>query len=257
MKYANGHEFDYRMLRPSQLKVDPLYQRQLDAKRVNEIVMSWNGDLFNEPKVSLRDGQYWIFNGQHSVAAWLVRANGEDRPINCKVYRGMTWLDECECFIRQNGISRDVNMLDKLRAMKEAKYEDVEGMINAAKTVGFEVDFKLVKKSYTIAAVTNLYKAYTRLGADRYIDMLTAIRDAWEGDPMSVCGTVISAMTVFYQTYDGEFRRDDLSTALKRMTPAAMIRAGREAKRRNALAREIAKLYNWKRTKRRVDIDKL
>lgn len=244
------------MLRPSQLKVDPLYQRQLDVKRVNDIVEHWNGDLFNEPKVSMRDGQYWIFNGQHSVAAWRTRANGEDRPINCKVYRGMTWLDECECFIRQNGISCDVSMMDKLRAMKEARYEDVEGMVSAARQVGFDVNFRKIKDVNTIAAVTNLYKSYTKLGVERYIDMLTAIRDAWNGDPVSLSGIMLSAMTVFYITYDGGFKREDLSTALQRVTPTALVRTARETRVRYGLAREIAKAYNYRR-KYRLDIDRL
>lgn len=69
MKYPNGHEFEFKVLRPSQIKVDPLYQRPLETKRVERIVKEWSGDLVNEPKVSYRDGQYWIFNGQHTISA--------------------------------------------------------------------------------------------------------------------------------------------------------------------------------------------
>ena len=47
MKYWKGHEFNFVNLRPSQIKVDPLYQRPLDQKRVAQIVKEWNGDLVN------------------------------------------------------------------------------------------------------------------------------------------------------------------------------------------------------------------
>ena len=103
MKYANGHEFEMRQLRPSQIRCDPLYQRELDIRRVDKIVKEFNGDTFNEPKVSYRDGVYWVFDGQHTIAAWRKYHNGEDKLINCKVFKGMTWIDECEAFIRQNG----------------------------------------------------------------------------------------------------------------------------------------------------------
>lgn len=256
MKYPGGHEFELRTLRPSQISVDPLYQRKLNVKRVQEIVKNWNGDLFNEPKISYRDGQYWVFNGQHSAAAWQHRANGEDKPLPCKVYKGMTWLEECEAFIQQNGISRDPTQVEKLNAMKNAKYDDVMGMVNGAKRVGFEVNFSLIKGPNTIVAVVALYKAYMQLGPERYLNMLTTIKGAWEADPDGVDGRIIHALTVVYKHYDGEFKPADLAQSLRYVKPADIIRNGRTATGKNGCAREIVKAYNKKR-RNRLDIDKL
>ena len=72
MSYPKGHEFEMKALYPSQIKYDPLYQRELDGKRAKKIADEFDGDLFNEPKVSYRDGAYWCFNGQHSIAAWKI-----------------------------------------------------------------------------------------------------------------------------------------------------------------------------------------
>ena len=58
MRYPNGHEFEYKYLRPSQIEIDPLYQRRLRTAVVDNIVKEFNGDTFNEPKVSNRDGKY-------------------------------------------------------------------------------------------------------------------------------------------------------------------------------------------------------
>lgn len=255
MKYPGGHEFEFKMLRPSQLKVDPLYQRKLDAKRVNEIVKKWNGDLFNEPKVSYRDGQFWIFNGQHSNSAWQEKFG--DKPILCKIYKGMTWLEECEAFIQQNGESKDPSQIEKLKAMKEAKYEDVSGMVAGAKLVGYSVNFGLAKNdANTIVAIVKLYKAYKTLGPEAYIDMLTAIRDAWTNDPDALDGRIIYAMTLFYKTYGGNFKRVELSKSLRTITPSAIIRNGRTSIQRNGMTREIVKCYNVKR-RNRLDADKL
>ena len=257
MRYPGGHEFELKALRPSQIKVDQLYQRNLNNNRVNEIVKHWNGDLFNEPKVSYRDGQYWVFNGQHSTAAWRSRANGEDKPLPCKVYKGMTWLDECEAFIQQNGIAKDPSQLEKLRAMNEAKYTDVEGMVNGAKLVGFDVNFGLAKSTpNTIVAIAKLYKAYMTLGERMYLEMLTTIKDAWFGDPDAVDGRIITAMTTVFKMYGGNFKYTELSKSLHMVKPYEIIRNGKANVHRNGYAREIVKAYNSRR-RNRLDADKL
>ena len=256
MRYPNGHEFEYRWLRPSQIEVDPLYQRNLDTARVDKIAKNFNGDIFNEPKVSNRDGKIWVFDGQHTVAAWRKMNNNEDKPIYCKVFKGMTWLDECGRFIDQDGYDKDPTIADTLRAAYEARRPDVVGMVNGAELVGFKVNFKASKNNKTIVAVGALHRAYCKLGADAYVDMLTAIRDAWNYDVDSICAQIINAMTMFYKTYGGNFKRADLVSSLKRVAPAQIIREGRTFRMKNGFAREIVKCYNTKR-KHRLDIDKL
>ncbi len=256
MKYPNGHEFEYKWLRPNQIDADPLYQRRLRPAVVDSIAKEFNGDTFNEPKVSYRDGKYWVFDGQHTLAAWRKMNNGDDKPIYCKVFKGMTWLDECRRFIDQDGFGGDPNINEKLNAAYESRDNDVVGMVKGAELVGFKVSFKLNRVSKTIVAVNALYKAYMKLGAETYVDMLTAIRDAWDYDPDSVYAQIINAMSMFYKTYGGNFKRADLVNALKRVTPAQIIRDGRTFHVKNGFAREIVKEYNKKR-KHRLDIDKL
>lgn len=256
MRYPNGHEFEYRWLRPSQIEVDPMYQRNLDTARVDKIVKDFNGDTFNEPKVSYRDGKYWVFDGMHSTAAWRKLNNGEDKPIYCKVFKGMTWLEECGRFIDQDGYDKDPTVADTLRAAYEARRPDVVGMVKGAELVGFKVNFKNSKNNNTIVSVGALHKSFCKLGADAYVEMLTVLRDAWNFEPDSTCAQIINAMTMFYKTYAGNFKRLDLVNSLKRVTPAQIIREGRTFRAKNGFAREIVKVYNVKR-KYRLDIDKL
>lgn len=256
MRYPNGHEFEYRYLRPSQIQVDPMYQRRLDTTRVDKIAKDFNGDTFNEPKVSNRDGQFWVFDGQHTLAAWRKMHGIADKPIFCKVFKGMTWLDECKRFIVQDGYDKDPTVNDKLNAAYEAREPDVVGMVNGAELAGFKVNFKNSRSNKTICAVGALYKAYNKLGWDMYVDMLTAIRDAWQYDNDSLCAQIINAMTTFYKTYYGNFKREDLVNSLKRVTPIQIIREGRVMRSKNGFAKEIVKVYNTKR-KHRLDIEKL
>lgn len=257
MIYPKGHEFEYKVLKPSQMKTDPLYQRPLDVKRVEKIAKEFNGDIFNEPKVSYRDGAYWIFNGQHSVAAWRKHHGGADKPLTCKVYRGMTWLDECEAFIVQNGINKDPTTNEKLRAEFNSNNPDVVDMVSKAELCGFKVDFVLSKTPTRILATSALLRAYKMLGGEAFLDMMTAIRDAWYGDMDAVSAAIITGMATFYKTYYGYFDRESLVKNLKRITPAEIIRNGKAfTARKNTYSQEICKVYNTKR-RNRLDISKL
>ncbi len=257
MKYPKGHEFEYRQLRPSQIKTDPLYQRKLDDKRVGEIVREFNGDTFNEPKVSYRDGVYWVFDGQHSIAAWRQLHDGEDKLVTCKVYKGMTWLEECEAFMRQNGIKKDPTTNQKLRAANNARYPDVMDMVAKAKLCGFIVDFEMSKTPTRIVATGALYRAYKTIGPDAFLDMLTTIREAWYGDMDAISQQIISGMAQIFKKYYGNFRPSEMALSLKRVSPAEIIRNGKQySTRSNTYAHEIVRQYNKKR-KYRLDESQL
>lgn len=257
MIYPKGHEFEYKTLKPSQLKIDHLYQRPLDVKRVERIAKEFDGDVFNEPKVSYRDGAYWIFNGQHSVAAWKKYHNNEDKPLTCKVYRGMTWLDECEAFIKQNGLDKDPTTNEKLRAAFNSNDPDVVDMVKKSELCGYTVDFVISKTPTRIVATSALLRAYKSLGSDAFLDMMTAIRDAWYGDMDAVSVQILTGMATFYKTYYGGFERDGLVSKLRTVKPAQIIRDGKAfTARKNTYSQEICKLYNVKR-RNRLDIAKL
>ena len=255
MNYPKGHEFEYKWLRPSQLRTDPLYQRQLDIPRVEKIVKAFNGDTFNEPKVSYRDGVYWVFDGQHSLAAWRKYHGNEDKPIYCKVFKGMTWLEECDAFVRQNGIDKDPTTNDKLRAAYNSKDPDVVDMVDKASLCGFIVDFNASKTPSRIVATTALFRAYKTLGGENYLRMLTAVKDAWYGDIDAVSSQIISGMATVFKTY--EFQLEDFVKSMKKITPARIIAQGKTYRdRTNTYSREIVKQYNIKR-RYRLDESKL
>ena len=70
------------------------YQRELNSRRVREIAENFDERVANEPKVSARDGRFYVFDGQHTIAARKMLNGGRDLPILCKVYTGLTEQDE-------------------------------------------------------------------------------------------------------------------------------------------------------------------
>ena len=64
------------------------YQRELNPARVRKIAAEVDEHIANEPKVSCRNGRYYVFDGQHTIAARVERNGGKPLMILCKVYYG-------------------------------------------------------------------------------------------------------------------------------------------------------------------------
>ena len=65
-------ELSYReiTLNSRQLEVPrEAYQRELNTARVHKIAAEFDERIANEPKVSCRNGHYYVFDGQHTIAA--------------------------------------------------------------------------------------------------------------------------------------------------------------------------------------------
>lgn len=62
------------------------YQRKIDKKKIDRIVANFDEHIANEPKLSFRNGEFFVFDGQHTIAA-RKRLNGDkDLFVLCKVY---------------------------------------------------------------------------------------------------------------------------------------------------------------------------
>ena len=238
------------------LFVDPLYQREIDTRRVNKIVKEFNPNLVNPIKVSFRDGKYWIIDGHHTMMALIANNGGKDLVVECIVFYGMTWLDEVNYFLAQRGISRDVNINDRLRAMKNAGDPDVSNMVKLAEKCGFIIDFKGSKGPNKIVALSTLTKVYADMEPDEYVDYLGLLKKTWGGSPDSLSREILQGFYIFYKTYAGKFNSKSFVTRLKKVAPYDIIRDGRSSLSPGATkyARQILGRYNYNARDRLPDL---
>lgn len=121
MTQNNMKSYKEMMIPSDRLEVPrSTYQRELILDEVLSISKNFNECIANEPKVSFRDGRYFIFDGQHTVAARVHRNGGNPLPILCKVYFGLTEKEEARLFAAQTGFSTDLGAGAKIRAMAGA-----------------------------------------------------------------------------------------------------------------------------------------
>lgn len=220
-------DYEYKQVNTRDLFVDNLYQRELNGTKVNHIVKTFNPYLINAIKVSYRDGKYWIFDGQHTKAAIVAKNEGKDKLVDCKVFYGLTRLDEMELFIAQNGASSAVQTREKFRAMYNLGDPEIKQMVRLSEYAELIVDFKASQADNRILAVSQLYKTFKLLNEEEFVDMLRIIKEAWQGSKDSLTAEIIGGMTKFYIAYRGEFSRKRLISRLAKVSPIAITRDGK------------------------------
>ena len=120
------------------LEIPDAYQRKLNAERVAKIVAGFNERIANEPKVSFRDGHYYVFDGQHTIVARKHMNGNNDLPILCKVYYGMTEAEEALLFAMQTGYSAALTPSARLRANLRGEDKASGEFYEATEDVGFQ-----------------------------------------------------------------------------------------------------------------------
>lgn len=236
----------YMQVHSKDIFVDPVYQRQFNQRKVEKILKEFDPNPVNVPKVSFRDGKYWVFDGQHTVAVLKARNGGEDCMITCKVFYGLTQLDEMELFLQQNGKASPVYFTEKFRALYRTGDPDVTAIVKACESQGLSVSLDGGSRPGRINAVKTLYDSYKALGVAEFTRVLSIIKSAWGGDRDSLSREIITGMTLFYSTFGHSFKEDQLVKRLRKIDPMSIIREGKSVTGNPALgcARVILRHYN-------------
>ena len=194
-----------------------LYQRGLNSRRAREIAAHFDECIANEPKVSARDDKYFVFDGQHTIAARKMLNGGKDLPILCKVYYGLSPKEEAVLFAQQTGFAAKVYPGAKLRAMVFAGDPQAIAFLNATKSAGLTLSF-------------NQTRGLNRIGCvDIYTEALRVIAKAWDGHKDSLRAEAILGVTEFVRVYHDEYDPRRLVSRCHRCDPMHIYRKARAA----------------------------
>lgn len=229
MKYA---EMPYQevMLNTKVLEVPRTsYQRELNPARVRKIAVEFDERIANEPKVSFRNGHYYVFDGQHTIAARKLRNKGKDLPVMCKVFRGLTEADEAILFAQQTGASAKLTAGAKLRALVYGGDPDAMAFLKATEGTGIRIDFSQSKGKYRLACISTAYGEFQKVGVVIYKEALQIIADAWGGDPDSLRAETVQGVVRFVDLYHEEYDPKRLVSRFRRTDPLLIYREGKAA----------------------------
>lgn len=249
------NDYKYGKLNSDKIVSDKAYQRPLDTRRVKKIVDDFNPKLVNPIKVSHREDKYYVFDGQHTLKALVLRNGGKDLPVECKIYENLTQEQEAELFAEQNGISRTVDIASKMRAKHLAGDKEIVELKEGIESTGIVFDFSKGKTANRIICFNAVYRIYKQHGIEFLQDVLRIILEAWNGDEDSLRKEIISGVSIFCDTYSGKYDREELVKKLRKVSAVQILRDGSVTRYGGdkRFARQILNIYNKKRTSNRLE----
>ena len=224
------NQYNYRAIAiPASQLIIPreTYQRDLFSPRAKEIASKFDERIANEPKVSYRDGKYFVFDGQHTIGARVIVSGDKNIPIMCKVYYGMNEAEEALLFAQQNGVSAPLSAGARMRAQIFGKDSEATAFYMANLSVGLVLDFDHNRGLDRIGCIKTAFNAYKRIGEERYMEAMKILKTAWDGSPDSFRTENIIAITYFIDRYHDQYCPHRLVTRLRSTDPLRIYRDGR------------------------------
>lgn len=225
-----------------------LYQRTINNNRVRQIAAEFDERVANEPKVSARDGKFFVFDGQHTIAARKMLNGGRDLPILCKVYSGLTAEQEAALFAQQTGFAAKVYPGAKVRALVFAGDPDAIAFLEATESAGLSLSFNQSRGKNRIGCVHTAYNEFQNVGAEIYTEALRVIAAAWDGHKDSLRADTIQGVTEFIKLYYDEYNPKRLVSRCRRYDPMHICRnakaAGDSLPAPQKYVFEVWKIYN-------------
>lgn len=206
------------------LEIPAEYQRKLQMGKVKQMVAEFNGIIVNPPKVSYRDGRYIVIDGQHTIVGLKTLNGGNDLPILCRVYVGLTKEEEALVFAQQTGASTPLSAGAKLRAKLVGQDAESHAFLAATEAAGLQLGTDHVRANRKIICVSTALKEFRQYGPDIYNEGLRAIAEAWDGDPDSLRPGIIQGVMRFIALYKDEYKYDRLVKRLATVYPMKLVR---------------------------------
>lgn len=252
-------DYYYVQLNSKHLLPSPSFQRGIDFARVKSIVAHFNPAKVNPIKVSFRDGRYYVFDGQHTLASLKMRNNNRDLMVDCKVYEGFTLEMEARLFAEQDGLSRAVKANDKMKALYVAKDIEIMEMHDLINATGITFDFSGFKGPNKIIACATIHKIFRNTSRPEFLNILDIVKGAWGGDAESFNKEILGGVYKIVSTYSGQVNKRRAITQFGTLQPHAIIREGKsyQVGGDTRFARPLLAAYNKNLRTGRLDETKL
>ena len=214
----------------SEMIVTDDYQRPLSQIWVDKIAGNFAELKANLPKVSFRDRKYYVFDGQHTIAARIKLNKGKPVDIRCEVYHGLSHEEEAGLFVSLNSDKKKTTLRDNIKAAYIEQRPDVVEMVKVVEGAGFKLAFRGENEKNFISAVGKVESIYKKHGREGLMWVLELIRDTWDGEKMSLKAEIIGGVGEVYRAYrdDIRFSRDRFIKKLQTVPAVTIIREGKE-----------------------------
>jgi len=217
---------------PMAVVVDHLYQRQEKPALIQRIAANFDPMRFGRPICFQREStMIYCVDGQQRLAG--AKAAGL-RSVPLVVYPLVGIQREAEVFVAVNHARDALSGIEKHRGRIVAKENAAIEIERAVATAGFSIASNS-DSPRAIAAIGALEYAHYHIAEDGIVQMLTVAREAWGDDKKLTKTAILRTLSDIIEEQrnqskgtNGGYSRPKLTAALRRTTPAQLLRKAEE-----------------------------
>lgn len=182
----------------SRMRVSQIAQREFKPHWVNKIIAEFQAEWLGVPTLNLRDGYYYIVDGQHRVEALRSMGMG-GHSLECFIYEGLTESEEAELFLRLN-FNLAVDAFNKFTVGVTAHRAIQTEIQRIVEDEGLRIG--RARSEGCICAVGTLTRVFRQTGGDNLGRTLRVINAAY-GD-LGLTSRVIDGIGLLLHRYEGQ-----------------------------------------------------
>lgn len=236
-----------RWVRLGDCKVSLHAQGQFRPGHAEKLASRFDLEAVGFPVCSLRDGCYYLIDGQHRVQAALLFGFEPDDKLQMEVYEGLTESEEAELFLERNFVKAK-SAWDKYHVAITADRDEESTIDRAVRAQGLSVGAYRGPK--VIAAIQPLRTLY-RLGGPGLVSRTLRIILESFGDT-AFDSPVIHGLGLFLHRYGNQVTDSRLIEQLQKtagglnglMEPSRKLRATMGETLPQCVAAQATSIYN-------------
>jgi hypothetical protein len=214
----------YRRLPVSDLLVDPTYQRPLRPKEIARIAREYNPIAFGTLIVSVRNGQYFVMDGQQRLFA-AKRMGWTHVP--CEIHNGLTREHEAGAFADINANRGPMKAMRLWNAELVGSRPEALAIQEILKKHGLQVEKS--KRDYTLECIGTIREIYRESTGPALLDeTLGILIQAYGGASESLGGMFLRGVSIVVRRYRDSLNPKRLVRVLSKNLPQDFIRAGHQ-----------------------------
>ena len=227
----NGYTGKFEMVDPKTIIIDHRYQRPRKNTLIATIAQAPSWEAFGVPVCFRRaNGMLYCADGQQRLAG-VMESEKPPKEVPIVWFPMHELADEAGVFVMINEWRKQLQPIEKHKGKIQAGDEAALAIEKAVTQAGFTIDTGVSygpAHARTIQAVAGVGVIYNRIGEEGLLQTLTVIRDAWPDDPRALSTHILRGVAELIEEQGENYNRAKLTTALKKTTPAAVLRKAAE-----------------------------
>ena len=226
------------------------YQRDLSESHITKTIRDFDVYQINPVKVSHRNGQNYVFDGQHTIEMIASMSGSRDTPVWCMVYDDLQYQEEAHIFAEQQKHVKALVPFEMFTAHVEAG-DNMQMMIHHLVTDVYKLKISGSRAPGTICAVSALEFIYERYGYEVLDRTLRLSLSTWEGEDLSLSASILKTVALLISAFGSNLDEESFRERVGKYTAKAISRTARD--RRPGIygyAEAMLILYNGKNKKK-------